>query len=144
MPKVLILASRRPDISPAAFRTRYEAHVDLLKRISTSDFPLSHRRSYIARTAATTTTSPPENEQPPPRNAATPAAVIVGQQADSDFDAVAELTFADDAALQAFMAKVSAPEAARQIAVDEEGFLDRGRLRIVMLGEVVESTTSVN
>lgn len=144
MPKVLILATRKPDISPATFRTRYEAHVDLLKRISTSDFPLSHRRSYIARTAATTTTSPPENEQPPPRNAATPAAVIVGQQADFDFDAVAELTFADDAALQAFMAKVSAPEAARQIAADEEGFLDRGRLRIVMLGEVVESTTSAN
>ncbi|GES57018.1 inositol-3-phosphate synthase [Aspergillus terreus] len=144
MPKVsvLILATRRPDLSPAAFRTRYEAHVELLKRISTSDFPLSHRRSYIARTAATT--SPPENEQPPPRNAATPAAVIVGQQADFDFDAVAELTFADDAALQAFMAKVSAPEAARQIAADEEGFLDRGRLRIVMLGEVVESTTSAN
>ncbi|KAL5355277.1 EthD domain-containing protein [Aspergillus floccosus] len=139
MPKALILATRKPNISPSTFRTRYEAHVELLKRISTSDFPLSHRRSYIARTTSTSN-SPPENNDTLPRNASTPAAVIVGQQADIDFDAIAELTFADDAALQAFMAKVSAPEAAKLIADDEEGFSDRERLRIVMVGDVVETT----
>ena len=43
-------------------------------------------------------------------------------------------------AFQAFGAKVYAPEAAAQIAADEEKFLDKSKLSIVMLGEVIETT----
>ncbi|PYH90411.1 hypothetical protein BO71DRAFT_402234 [Aspergillus ellipticus CBS 707.79] len=134
--RVFIFAYRKPGLSLSAFRERYEAHIDLVKRIATVDFPLSHRRSYIARTELT---SPLEGTNST-RNANTPATVFVGQQSNFDFDATAELTFADQAALQAFMAKVSAPDAAAQIAADEEGFLDRSELSIAMLGDVVETT----
>ncbi|PYI09517.1 hypothetical protein BO78DRAFT_394955 [Aspergillus sclerotiicarbonarius CBS 121057] len=133
--RVFIYGYRKPGLSLATFRERYEAHVELVKRLSTDDFPLSHKRSYIART---TLDAPAADGTS--RNATTPATVLVGQQTDFDFDAYAELTFADQPAFQAFMAKVTAPEAAAQIAADEERFLDRSKLSIAMVGDVLETT----
>lgn len=74
------------------------------------------------------------------RNPQTPAVLVTGNQADFDFDAYAELTFADQAALTAFVAKTQAPDAAAQIAADEEKFLDRSKTGIVMMGDVIETT----
>ncbi|GMG50995.1 unnamed protein product [Aspergillus oryzae var. brunneus] len=74
------------------------------------------------------------------RNPLTPATVLVGQQTDFDFDAYAELTFADQAAFQAFGAKLYAPDAAAQIAADEEKWLDKSKLAMAMLGDVIETT----
>lgn len=133
--KVVIYAFRKPGIPLEEFKKHYEAHVDLVKRLSGDDFPLSHKRSYIARS---TVEAPPEGATT--RNATTPASVIVGQQSDFDFDAYAELTFADQTAFQAFGAKIYAPEAAAQIAADEEKFLDKSKLAIAMLGDVTETT----
>ncbi|KAJ5368334.1 uncharacterized protein N7496_008094 [Penicillium cataractarum] len=132
---VFIYAYRKPGLSLEDFKTHYEAHVDLIKRLTGDDFPLSHKRSYVARNTVEVAA-----EGASDRNALTPATVIVGQQADFDFDAYAELTFADQAAFQAFGAKVYAPEAAAQIAADEEKFLDKSKLSIVMLGDVIETT----
>ena len=132
---VFIYAYRKPGLSLEDFKTHYEAHVDLIKRLTGDDFPLSHKRSYVARNTVEVA-----GEGASDRNALTPATVIAGQQADFDFDAYAELTFADQAAFQAFGAKVYAPEAAAQIAADEEKFLDKSKLSIVMLGEVIETT----
>ncbi|OGM44708.1 hypothetical protein ABOM_007352 [Aspergillus bombycis] len=133
--KVLIYAYRKPGISLEDFKKHYEAHVDLIKHLSGEDFPLSHKRSYVARNTAET---PVEGASD--RNPLTPATVLVGQQTDFDFDAYGELTFTDQAAFQAFGAKVYAPEAAAQIAADEEKFLDKSKLAIVMLGDVIETT----
>lgn len=133
--KVFIYAYRKPGISLEDFKKHYEAHVELIKRLSGDDFPLSHKRNYIARSSVENT---PEGATT--RNATTPATVLVGQQSDFDFDAYAEVTFADQAAFQAFGAKVYAPEAAAQIAADEEQFLDRSKLGIAMLGDVIETT----
>lgn len=133
--KVFIYAYRKPGLSVEDFRKHYEDHVDLVKRLSGEDFPLSHKRSYVARNTVEVAT-----EGASDRNSRTPATVIVGQQSDFDFDAYAELTFADQAAFQAFSAKVYAPDTASQIAADEEKFLDKSRLGIAMLGEVIETT----
>ncbi|KAJ6013169.1 hypothetical protein N7522_003524 [Penicillium canescens] len=62
------------------------------------------------------------------RSFRTPATVIVGQQSDIEFDAYAEPNLGDQAAFQAFSAKVYVPDAAFQIAADEEKFLDKSRL----------------
>ncbi|OKL63029.1 hypothetical protein UA08_01936 [Talaromyces atroroseus] len=131
--RVLIFAYRKPGLSLEEFRTLYEEHVANLKKLAGDDFPLSHKRSYIARNNT-------PNDGATARNATTPAIVIAGQQSDFDFDAQAELTFASPEALQAFVAKVQAPEAAAQIAEEEEKFLDRSKLSIAMLGDVVETT----
>ncbi|KAJ5626668.1 hypothetical protein N7528_004095 [Penicillium herquei] len=130
-----IYAYRKPGLSLTEFKTHYEAHAALLKEIAGEDFPLSHKRNYIARTTVETST-----EGSSERNALTPATVLVGKQTDFDFDAYAELTFADQGSFQAFCAKVYAPEAAARIAADEEKFLDKSKLGIAMLGDIIETT----
>jgi EthD domain len=132
-PKVLIFAYRKPGLSLEEFKTLYEEHIVNLKKLAGDDFPLSHQRSYIARSNGPT-------EGATARNPTTPAIVMAGQQSDFDFDAQAELTFASQEALQAFVAKVQAPEAAAQIAAEEEKFLDRSKLGIAMLGDVIDTT----
>lgn len=136
--RVIIYAYRKPGLDLQTFKDRYEAHIELVKRLSGDDFPLSHKRMYVARTTIENPQTGENNNST--RNALTPATVLVGQQTDFDFDAYAELTFADQVAFQRFSAKVMAPEAAAQIAADEEGFLDRSKLGIALLGDVMETT----
>ncbi|KAI3008351.1 hypothetical protein CBS147482_5387 [Aspergillus niger] len=137
--RVIIYAYRKPGLDLQIFKDRYEAHIELVKRLSGDDFPLSHKRMYIARTTIKNSQTEESNNNST-RNALTPATVLVGRQTDFDFDAYAELTFADQTAFQTFSTKVMAPEAAAQIAADEEGFLDRSKLGIALLGDVVETT----
>ncbi|KAB8225791.1 EthD domain-containing protein [Aspergillus novoparasiticus] len=133
--KAIIYAYRKPGISLEDFKKHSEAHVDLIKQLTGKDFPLSHKRSYVARN---TVEAPVEGASD--RNPLTPATVLVGQQTDFDFDAYAELTFADQAAFQAFSAKLTAPDVAAQIAADEEKWLDNSKLTMAMLGDVIETT----
>ena len=133
--KVFIYAYRKPGLPLEEFKTHYEAHVELIKRLTGDDFPLSHKRSYIARNTVDVAA-----EGASERNPLTPATVIVGQQSDFDFDAYAELTFTDQPAFHAFAAKIYAPDVAAQLAVDEEKFLDKSKLGVVMLGDVIETT----
>lgn len=80
---------------------------------------MSHTRRYIHRTAGKTE----ETE----RNANFPATVLIGSQTDFDYDAFAELTFAEAGAFQTFFGLCQQPENAARIAADEEQFLDRSR-----------------
>ena len=61
------------------------------------------------------------------RNANLPATVLMGSQTDFDYDAFAELVFADASAFQAFFSLCQQPENAARIAADEEQFHDRSR-----------------
>lgn len=133
--KLLAHAYRKPGMSTEDFKKHYEAHVDLIKRLSGDDFPLSHKRTYMARQAVE---AAPEGATS--SNATTPAVVLVGQQSEFDFDAYAELTFTDEDAFRVFFQKVRGPEVADQIAADEELFLDRSKFAVVVLGDVSETT----
>lgn len=132
--RVIILAYRKPGLSPDEFKRYYEAHVDLVKSLSVDDFPVSHKRSYIARATVETTT-----DDASPRNTNTPATLLMGRQSDFDFDAVAELTFVNQQAFEAFTDKVYEPDNAALIAADEEKFLDRSKLSIALLGDMNET-----
>ena len=66
--------------------------------------------------------------------------MLVGSQADFDYDAIAELVFDDEAAFQTFFGVVSGKEAAERIARDEERFMVRERMRVVVVGEGVVTT----
>jgi hypothetical protein len=135
--QVLVVAYRKPGLSLAEFKELYENHVRLLQRLSGPDFPLTHARRYIARTEQPETAAAEDASQH--RNAKTPATVLIGSPADFDYDAIAELTFADQVAFQGFAAKIGAPKVAKEIAEDEEKFLDRPKLGVVVLGDVVET-----
>lgn len=123
---ILIFAYRKPGLSPAEFKSHYETrHIPLLASHAGPLFPITHTRHYIQRT------------EHGPDYAAT---VLVGTQADFGYDAFAELVFEDEGKFRAFFGRVSEPEAAKQIAADEEKFLDRGRMRVVVGGEVVATS----
>ena len=64
-------------------------------------------------------------------------------QEDFEYDAFAELVFDDKAAFQTFFALVSQEEAARTIAMDEEIFLDRGKLKAAVVGACVTTSGPV-
>ena len=53
-----------------------------------------------------------------------------------DIDAVFQLDFDDEAACKNFVEIINQEDAQRKLAADEELFLDRGKLRIVVQGEV--------
>lgn len=68
-----------------------------------------------------------------------PASIFLGEQDQFGYDAVCELVFKDPEALQNFHAKTSSPEAKTALEADEEKFLDREKLKIVMLGDYIET-----
>ena len=125
--RVLILAYRKPGTTPTQFKQHYEnTHIPLVKSIAGLSFPLTHARHYLQCTESPTSD---------PEAASNPATVLVGTQEDFAYDSYAELTWEDVETFQKFFAAVSEPEVAKRIAEDEERFLDRGKMRIVRLGE---------
>lgn len=130
---VLIFAYRKPGTTPEQFRTHYEgSHVPLVKEIGGEHFPLAHTRRYVHRTQGTA-----EGTE---RNANYPATILMGSQAEFDYDAVAELTFTDAAHFQTFFGLTQQAENAARIAEDEDKFLDRARMSVVVIGETLVTT----
>ncbi|KAI1403318.1 EthD domain-containing protein [Hypoxylon fuscum] len=126
---VLLFISRKPGTTVEEFKERFEnSHMPLLREAAGPHFPLSHTRRYIHRSEG--------QAEGTTRNAGTPARVLVGTQADFDYDVIAELTFADEAAFQTFFQTVHSPEKAAKIIAAEETFLDRAQTRAVVLGDV--------
>ena len=123
MPYTLLLfTTRLPGTTPAAFRTHYEStHIPLLKSLAGAHFPRSHTRHYISRSD-----SAPHD-----------AAVLIGTQADFDYDCFAKLVFDGEAGFQAFNgATIGNESAMAKIKEDEAKFLDVARTRAVVVGAV--------
>ncbi|KAI1812335.1 EthD domain-containing protein [Poronia punctata] len=124
-PVLLLFAYRKPGTTPEHFYSYYEnVHIKLIKELAGDTFPLTHTRRYIHRTKGQGTTE---------RNAEYPATVFLGDQADFEYDCCSEMVFEDEAALYAFKERMAEPERVARIATDEENFLDRTRLPIVLL-----------
>ncbi|KAI0107985.1 EthD domain-containing protein [Hypoxylon sp. NC0597] len=115
--KALIFGHRIPSISPEEFKHHYEAHMSVIQEMAGPHFPLSHTRRYIER---------PDGEN---------ARVIVGSQADFDYDVLAEMVFESEEVYQAFYKVLTREENAKWIEEDEKKFFDRTRVRIVVLGD---------
>ncbi|KAI0424466.1 EthD domain-containing protein [Xylaria sp. FL1042] len=130
---VLIFAYRKPGTTPNQFKAHYEGvHVPLIRDLAGASFPLSHTRRYLHR-------SENQTDGNTARNPSTPATVLLGTQDDFDYDAITELTFEDAAAFQTFFGLMQQPEIAAKIAADEETFLDRTRMPVVVLGDTTET-----
>ncbi|KAE8387386.1 EthD domain-containing protein [Aspergillus alliaceus] len=126
--KVLLYATRKSGMTPAEFKAHYEnVHMPLVKEAGGADFPLSHRRLYLSRP------TPGEDNGFPP-------AVLIGSPDDFSFDAISELTFPDEAAFKVFFTRRHEPGTKELLDADEEKFLDRSKLRAVVLGDVQETT----
>ncbi|KAI0839524.1 EthD domain-containing protein [Hypoxylon sp. FL0890] len=115
--KTLIVGHRLPGVSPAEFKHHYEAHMSVIQDMAGAHFPLSHTRRYIQR---------PDGEN---------ATVVVGSQADFDYDVLAEMVFESEDVCKAFFEILSREENAKWIEEDEKKFFDRKRVRVVVLGD---------
>jgi hypothetical protein len=125
---ILLVAYRKPGVSPAEFESHYESsHVPILQSIAGSVFPNSHTRRYIHRVQGIADGGADNTDHP--------ATVLIGEQADFEYDAIAELVFDDEAAFHAFSARISESEAAERIARDEDLFLDRAKVKVVVVGD---------
>ncbi|KAF2661217.1 hypothetical protein K491DRAFT_481729 [Lophiostoma macrostomum CBS 122681] len=117
---VILLVTRKPGLELSAFRNHWEhTHIPLLKSLVGDDFPLSHTRHYLDRDTALP---------------ASPANVLKGAQEDFAFDALALWTFADQAHWERFKGKWKREDVRARLEGDEEGWMDRGRLRAVVVG----------
>ncbi|KAI5925221.1 EthD domain-containing protein [Camillea tinctor] len=125
---IIIFAYRKPG-----------AHVPLLHELASEHFPLSHTRRYIDRSQGAVAPGAGVVDGIE-RNPTTPATVIIGSQADFDYDAVAELTFENSAAFQAFFGIMQQPDNAAKMAAGEKKFLDRSRMPVVVLGDTKTTT----
>jgi len=127
---ILLFAFRRPGTTPAEFKAHHEgSHVPLVKPIAGPLFLISHTRYYLQRS------SDASGEYP--------ATVLVGAQANFQYDAFAELKFKDEAAFGAFFAHVSSDENAAKIAADEEKFLDRAKITVVVISDCTTTSSDI-
>ncbi|KAI1815211.1 EthD domain-containing protein [Poronia punctata] len=154
----LVYLSRKPGMTPDAFAQYYtHSHLQLIRQLSGPAFPRLHTQHYIKRHSSSipaaksaidasgyastmssdTDTASNENANTA-RNANTPAVVLLGSQAEFDYDCVATLQYDSEDAFKAFYETIQKPENWSRIIEDEENFLDRSQTRVVVLGDVVE------
>jgi len=123
---ILIFITRKSTISHSEFKKHYEtSHMPLLQFYGGEHFPKSHRRHYLQFGDS-------DNDQP---------TVIKGDKAIFDFDVIAEVTFDNEAAFQAFLAVLAKEEASKALTIDEDKFVNREKMRIVVVGDVQETIT---
>ena len=119
---VVMLVYRNPQMTPDKFRDHYEnKHIPFMKKLLGVSFPLSHSRRYILRSDADG------------KHAAT---IVAGTQADFEFDCVSELKFESEADFQSMSALLSSAENSAAVGEDCMAFMDPGKTKMVVIGEV--------
>jgi hypothetical protein len=122
--RILIFVSRKPGLSHSDFKTYYEtSHLPLLRFFAGALFPKHHKRYYL---------NFDKDDKPE---------VLQGDKAVFDFDAIAEVSFDDKSHFQAFLESLRGEEAHKKLTQDEDKFSDRGKLKIVVVGDVQETKT---
>jgi hypothetical protein len=113
MVKMIMLLKRRPGMSMAEFIDYYETTHRLIGEKYLKGLAQRYQRRFLT----------PLGDP------------LSGEVVESEYDAVLELWFADQAACDAAMAAIREPAAAAEIAADEEKLFDRPKLRAFMVQE---------
>lgn len=104
--KVIVLASKRPDISFTAFRDYYSNHhVHLMNRLLAHGAAI-HRRNFVIH---------PDPDNP------------------GDYDVISEVFYEDKATAEATMREMADPDVHRQRIADETEFLLPDSVRVFMV-----------
>lgn len=118
----MIFAPRKPGVSHEEFKARYERHMKMIAEISGDAMPLRHTRYYLQHGG-------PEDK---PR-------LLAGNTDEMFYDAIVHMSFEDDVAFHRFYDALMTDEANATIEADEAGFWDRGRMKVVVVGDIKES-----
>ena len=116
MIRIQWLLRRKPGISFEAFREHYESSHAVLGEKYLGHLMTSYRRHYVQPAEAATS---PVMRQ-----------VLAGKA--WDYDCIAEWELADEAAFEQVVATLSDPEIGKLFHDDEEHFLDRSSVRLVL------------
>jgi len=128
MIRILWLLRRKPGISHAAFRDHYETSHAVLGEKYLGHLLLGYRRHYVQ----------------PADAAASPIMQRVLAAKAWDYDCVAEWELVDEAAFEQVFATLSDPEIGAIFHADEEHFLDRSSVRLVLCdSQVTDVSASV-
>ncbi len=110
----LLFCYRLPSLNPAQFRTYIEeTHVPLVRSLLRSNHPLTHTRYYTNKDSG----------------------FMVGSASFEDADLIAVLTFESAEAMAQSMAARRADGTRERIEADEDRFMDRGRVKVVVMGK---------
>jgi uncharacterized protein (TIGR02118 family) len=117
--KVIALLSKKPGLSRDEFIEYYETkHVPLIRKLLPKI--QEYRRSFLDLNGA----------------------IIAAGVSAPDFDVVTEFWFADRAACEATLATYGDPSVGETIRRDEENFLDRSKIRFMVVDEYGASSES--
>ncbi|KAF1974911.1 hypothetical protein BU23DRAFT_598186 [Bimuria novae-zelandiae CBS 107.79] len=126
---VLVLLTRKPDLSPEQFKEHFENnHLPLVKSLFGPLCPVPHRRLYLARA---------DNKSGDASRALYPPLMLKGNPEDINFDCISELSWKDEKTFKGFKQMMKQPELMANIAADLELFVEVER--VVVIGEVVDS-----
>ncbi|KAH6616801.1 EthD domain-containing protein [Boeremia exigua] len=129
---ILLFVTRRPDLSPEAFRDHYEnVHIPLAQRLCAGSWPYKFTRQYLARITRRGFGGPANPDRPP--------LLLRGDADVIDYDVVSEMTFESEGAFQAFYKRIYEKDVAAKLAADENEFLQLGKTRVVVVGETVST-----
>jgi hypothetical protein len=121
---ILIFLTRIQTITHADFQKHYETiHLPMLQRYGGKYFPKSHKRHYLQFG---------ENGNP---------TVVQGNMTFFDFDVISEVKFDNEQGFQSFLAVLKEEETSKILRADEDSFSDRAKMKIVVIGDVLETKT---
>ena len=110
----LLFCHRLPTLTPTQFRSYVEEnHVPFVKSLLGSNYPQTHMRYYTNKDSG----------------------YAVGAPAPTDADLVAVITYQSEEAMQSSMRARLADGTREQIQADEDRFMDRSKVRLIVLGK---------
>ena len=117
--KTIGLLKRRPGMSVEEFREYYESN----HRVIGEKYLKGNAERYIRRFL---------NPYPHP---------LTGEEVEPEYDVLLEIWYKDQAAFEATGAKLTTPEAAKEISEDEEKLFDRPAMRFFSVEEFESDLT---
>jgi hypothetical protein len=125
---IILFVTRNPNLTSEEFRDHYEhTHVPLAHSLLANCWPIHFKRRYLARISRKGFGGPANPDRPP--------LMLRGLMNELDCDCVAEMTFESEARFQQFYKGLYAKENAAILARDEERFLEKGKTRVIVVGE---------
>ncbi len=121
MIKLIFLVKRRKDLTHSQFRAHYETSHTKLADEHFRDLIEGYRRNY----PSSSITNPVEN-----------SSGAEASSSDNEYDAITEMWVKDQANLDEMLRRFGSPELQTVLAQDEERFMDRGSLKLMICEEV--------
>lgn len=130
---IILFVTRDPSLSFDQFKHYYEnTHLPMVYNLIADVWPTKFTRRYIARISRKGFGGPANPDRPP--------LTLRGHMNELDCDCIAELVFGSEDKFQKFYKKIYEKDIAKILVEDENKFLEKGKTRIVVVGETCNTS----